>query len=133
MNDSLDFHTILYAIRNPLLIWCAALALASLAGQPGVICITPAAWMLAALAGRQCVLASDTASPRVRIGEAGLAGALLGLAQAILFAVGILLWVELTPDELARIYQLTGLLMAVGVPVCATLAAVVGMFQARQM
>jgi hypothetical protein len=133
MNITLDFRTVFHAVRNPLLIWCAAIALAAVSGQPGVICITPAAWMLAAQAGRQCVLASHTGSRLVRIGEAGLAGALLGLAQALLFAVVIVLWIDLTPDDLRRIYQLTGLLIGVGMLVCAALAALVGLLQQRRM
>ncbi|RIK34051.1 MAG: hypothetical protein DCC55_33805 [Chloroflexi bacterium] len=130
---TIDSHAIFSAVRNPLLIWCAAIVLATLSGQPGVICITPAAWLLAALAGRRCVLASHTGSLPLRIGEAALAGALLGLAQAVLFVVVIVLWVDLAPEEVGHIYQLAGLLIGIGIPVCAMLAAAVGLLQQRQL
>ena len=53
----------------------------SLAGYPGVICMTPLAWLLALPTGVRCVLNSRSDGTRVLLREAALAGVGLGLIE----------------------------------------------------
>lgn len=71
----------------PLLYWVGAVVSISLFGYPGVVCITPAAWLLALPVGmRTAREISQEAEPRSVLTNAAMGGALLGLFQALLLA-----------------------------------------------
>jgi hypothetical protein len=85
----LDGRAILSSALPLFAVWLAAVVGITLAGYPGVVCVTPMAWLLALSAGLRC--AARSASPAVgkRILEAGLAGALLGLLQGIVRVISL--------------------------------------------
>jgi hypothetical protein len=57
------------------------------AGYPGVVCVTPVAWLLALRVGLLVARRSRAGTRRGRLGEAALAGAWFGLLQGVLFGV----------------------------------------------
>ncbi len=71
----------------PLLYWVGAVTAISMFGYPGVVCITPAAWLLALPVGmrigREIAPGADDRSITT---SALAAGAMLGLFQALLLA-----------------------------------------------
>ena len=85
----LDHRLILETALRQFIPWLAMVVLVSLAGYPGVICVTPMAWLIALRVGNICVTRSTSAESSQRILEAALAGGLLGLLQGILFLVFI--------------------------------------------
>ena len=83
----LDVWVIIETALRQFVPWLAMVGLVSLAGYPGVICVTPMAWLIALRVGNICVARSGSQMPSQRLREAALAGALLGLLQGILFLV----------------------------------------------
>lgn len=67
--------------------WLATVVLVTWAGYPGVVCVTPLAWLIALRVGIVCVTHSASTSPARRLQEAALAGGGLGLLQGALFWV----------------------------------------------
>lgn len=68
--------------------WLAIVLLTVFIGkQPGVVCVTPLAWLIALRVGNFVALRSRSEKTSSRLAEAALAGALLGLLQGILFGV----------------------------------------------
>jgi hypothetical protein len=61
--------------------------LATSQGYPGIVCVTPLAWGLGLWVGSQAFVISHNAGRTRPLLEAGIAGALCGLVQGILFAV----------------------------------------------
>lgn len=59
-------------------------------GDPGVVFVTPMAWLLALPLGIGCVTRSTTASAMRRLLEAALAGSWFGFLQGVLFIVTVL-------------------------------------------
>jgi uncharacterized membrane protein YdcZ (DUF606 family) len=57
----------------------------TLAGYPGVVCVTPMAWLLALRVGIVSVRNSKSDQKMRRLQEAGIAGGLFGFLQGILF------------------------------------------------
>lgn len=71
----------------PLLYWAGAVVAISMFGYPGVVCVTPAAWLLALPVGMRIGREIGTdAEDRVVFISAVVGGALLGLFQALLLA-----------------------------------------------
>jgi hypothetical protein len=83
----LDFRVILVV---PLLLfapWLAAVLVVTWAGYPGVVCVTPLAWLLALRLGIMCIRRSASTQSSRRLLEATLAGGWFGLLQGLLFIV----------------------------------------------
>ena len=55
------------------------------AGYPGVVCVTPMAWLIALRVGLLCATQSPSSSTNRRVTEAAIAGGWLGLLQGALF------------------------------------------------
>lgn len=85
------------------------------AGYPGVVCVTPMAWLIALRVGNVCVARSRSESSPSRKLEAALAGGILGLLQGILFTVIINQLEPINLDEQARMFTLTLIMVAVGI------------------
>jgi hypothetical protein len=83
--SALDFRSILDAALRLFFPWLAAVLLLSWAGYPGVICVTPIAWVLALAAGVRIATRSRSPGKTQRLVEAALAGVLIGLLQGLLF------------------------------------------------
>lgn len=86
MGRRLDYQAVFTGWFLPSLFWILAVAGATLAGYPGVICITPLGWTLGLSVGTRVAAASRSPERSQRIAEAVLAGAGLGLLQGLLFA-----------------------------------------------
>jgi ABC-type Fe3+-siderophore transport system permease subunit len=85
------------------------------AGYPGVVCVTPMAWLIALRVGNLCVARSKSEQSSRRLTEAALAGGVLGFLQGLLFA-GIISFLEpINADEQTRTIILTLIMIAVGV------------------
>lgn len=71
----------------PLLYWAGAVTAITMFGYPGVVCVTPLAWLLALPVGMRIgrEIGAD-AEDRTVMGSAAVGGALLGLFQALLLA-----------------------------------------------
>lgn len=82
----LDFRNIGKAILLPFAFWLVAvLGVTFGARQPGVVCVTPLAWLMALWVGLRCAAYSRSAQKYTRLKEAALAGGVFGLLQGILF------------------------------------------------
>jgi hypothetical protein len=113
----------------PLIVWGVAVVAITAAGQPGVVCVTPLAWLLALWCGRRYVLLSD-AQPD-RFGPI-LLGVALGLAQGLIFALVSTVAMPADPAEANKALMLTLCMLLVGVVVCAALCAFTARATLRQ-
>ncbi|MGH9941839.1 MAG: hypothetical protein ACRD9R_05685 [Pyrinomonadaceae bacterium] len=122
----LDFSAMLRAVLPPFITWATAVIFVSFVGrQPGVVCVTPVAWLMACWVGVSCVARSRSESKSALLTEAGLAGGVLGLLQGVLFAA-IVPFMGVRPDEQQKSMILSGVMIAVGALVSAVLSAAVG-------
>jgi hypothetical protein len=65
--------------------WLAAVLLVTWAGYPGVVCVTPMAWLIALRVGLLCAMFSHSPRSNQRVQEAAVAGGVLGFLQGLLF------------------------------------------------
>jgi hypothetical protein len=93
-----DIGILLRAAATPLIIWFGMVAVVTYAGSPGVVCVTPMAWLLGCWTGVYCANTSRSAE-RQRLIEALTAGAIVGLLQGLLFFVDTWRWMPVTPAE----------------------------------
>ena len=110
----LDFRTILEVPLRQFVLWLAMVVLVSLAGYPGVVCVTPMAWLIALRVGNICVARSMSEKASQRLFEAALAGGFLGLLQGILFIVVIPFSGPIQADERIRTIILFSIMVIVG-------------------
>ena len=89
--------------------------LVSLTGYPGVVCVTPMAWLLALRVGNLCVARSKSGQSSQRLMEAALAGGFLGFLQGMLFLVIVPFMGPYRPDEIAKTIILTLIMLLVGI------------------
>lgn len=95
---------LLRAVGMWALLWGATVLVAAYQGQPGVICLTPMAWLLAVPAGWNYVAFSEGRPGR----QPFLAGLLVGAMLGLLF--GLLTWgvgAYTMPDDPAETGRLT--------------------------
>jgi hypothetical protein len=85
------------------------------AGYPGVICVTPMAWLIALRVGNICVARSTSQESSRRLMEAALAGGFLGFLQGVLFIVVIQFLGPIQADEWTRTIILMMILLVVGI------------------
>lgn len=129
----LDFGAILHAVWLPLLLWCVMVIGAAMSGYPGVVCVTPLAWLLALPVGRSCVLRSRSPRPTMPLLEAGLAGGLLGALEGLIVApVGVLAG-DLNADDQTAMILIGSAVSICGLVVCAALAVALGAVQQRRL
>jgi hypothetical protein len=122
---ALDLRAISTALFLPLLYWTGGVVMISLFGYPGVVCMTPLAWLLALPVGLR--VARESESPRSRaVLEAVIAGGLLGLWQGLLFAAAMtaapLLPGGGSAEELPSSLLVSGAAGLLGMPVTGLLA-----------
>jgi hypothetical protein len=118
----LDFRTAFAVPFGQFMPWLVAVAFITYFGYPGVICITPMAWLIALQVGNQVVYRSRSTERAKRQIEAGLAGGVLGLLQGILFAVVTPIMGPVNNDEQANAAVLILIILIVGVIAGAGLA-----------
>lgn len=106
--------------------WLAAVVVITLAGYPGVICVTPIAWLITIPVGLLVVKRSGNPSRSGRLMEAAIGGGFLGLLQGLLF------WIlspglgPLDHDEALPAAILTGFIFLGGIFTGALLAVITG-------
>lgn len=122
----LDFRSIFLATLGSFSPWLAAVLLITWLGYPGVVCITPMAWLLAARVGIVCSDRSRSQTTSARLVEAGLAGAMLGLLLGILYMVIVPFMGPIQPEEQANNTKFTLILFAAGI----LIATVISLFAA---
>jgi hypothetical protein len=127
-----DLRAIAASLWLPLLFWLGAVLLISLAGYPGVICMTPLAWLLALPTGVRCVLNSRSDGTRALLREAALAGGGLGLIEGVLFILATALTAGATPEGRWRMAEIGLALTVFGAPACAGLAVASAALRLRQ-
>jgi hypothetical protein len=120
-NARFDLRTVLKTLRLCFAPWLAAVLLIVWRGQPGVICMTPFAWLMALWVGWRCAAYSSSATMKQRLIEATVAGAVFGLLQGILFA--LVSSRMTTADETAQATRLVIVIIVLGTIVGAGLAA----------
>ncbi len=111
----IDFRLVFEIPLRQFVPWLAMVLLVSLAGYPGVVCVTPMAWLLALRVGNICVARSRSEESSQRLLEAALAGGFLGFLQGILFLVIIPFMGPIQPNEITKTIVLTLIMLIVGV------------------
>jgi len=114
-SKNLDVRVIIETALRQFVPWLAMVALVSLAGYPGVICVTPMAWLIALRVGNLCVAHSTSQNSSQRLWEAALAGGLLGLLQGILFLVFLLFLGPIEASEWTRAVLLVLIQLILGI------------------
>jgi hypothetical protein len=113
--EGLDLRVIIETPLRQFVPWLAMVLLVTWAGYPGVICVTPMAWLIALRVGNLCVWRSKSTLSSRRLTEAALAGALLGLLQGLLFAGVITLLEPVNTDERTITIILTLIIIVAGI------------------
>jgi hypothetical protein len=108
----------------PLTLWGIVVAAVLFAGQPGVICMTPIAWLLSLVCGRQYVLLTGgRRGPRPLLGPA-LSGAVLGVCMSILFI--LITSFSIGTGEAGKAMVLDVIISLAGIFVCTALSTFMG-------
>ena len=113
--NKLDFRAIIEIPLRQFVPWLLSVVLVSLAGYPGVVCVTPMAWLIALRVGNLVAWRSRSALSSRRLVEAALAGGFFGFLQGILFAVIVPFMGPIQPDELVKTIVLTLGMLVIGV------------------
>ncbi len=127
-NSSIQLSVLLRTLAWPLTLWGIIVAALLVARQPGVVCITPMAWLLSLVCGRQYIFLSGGRRGRSPLLGPALSGAVLGLCMSILFIV--VSTVDMAPGsapgEAGKAILLDAVLGVAGILVCAALSAFMG-------
>jgi hypothetical protein len=111
----LDLRVILTVPLGQFAPWLAAVLLVTWAGYPGVICVTPMAWLIALRVGIICVARSSSAQTGMRLLEAALAGGWFGLLQGLLFGIFVPFLGDIKPTERTSAAVLSLVMLAAGI------------------
>lgn len=114
-SSGLDIRNIIETPVRQFVPWLASVLLVTFAGYPGVVCITPMAWLIALRVGNVCVASSRSEYSSSRKIEAALAGGVLGLLQGILFAVIITQLEPINADDVTQTLVLTLIMILAGI------------------
>jgi hypothetical protein len=121
--EKLDLRTILVIPLGQFAPWLASVLLVTWAGYPGVVCVTPVAWLMALRVGLVCVTRSSSLRPARRVQEAALGGAFFGFLQGLLFLVIVPLMGDIKPTEWTGAFMLIAFMLLGGILAGAGLAA----------
>ena len=127
----MDFKAILKAIWPPFSLWLMMVVTVVEAGQPGVICVTPMAWLLALWVGLRCAEQSRSQIRSMRLAESALAGGLLGLFQGALFVAITPMMGPIKADEQQKMIVLDLIAVVVGALVSAILSLTIAASQEK--
>ncbi len=109
--------------------WLAIVLFITWSGYPGVVCITPMAWLLAISLGSVHSGHSKSQKSSTRMLEAALAGGILGLLQGVLFIVITPVMGPIKPEEEVNTMILNLIMVGVG----ALVTAILSLFSAMSM
>jgi hypothetical protein len=101
-SKNIDLRVILETPLRQFVPWLAMVLLVTWAGYPGVVCVTPMAWLMALRVGNSCVARSRSTSASRRLAEAALAGGIFGFLQGCLFGMVTLLLSPIEASERIR-------------------------------
>ena len=85
------------------------------AGYPGVVCVTPMAWLIALRVGNIVAWRSRSAQSTRRLTEAALAGGFFGFLQGVLFGVISPFMGPIQADEWTKTIVLVLIMIALGI------------------
>src|SRR5512144_1221878 len=132
MRNSIDLRAVSSALFLPLLLWTGSVIAVCLMGYPGVICMTPVAWLLALPVGLR-VFRESQSPGNGPVLDAAVGGAVLGFWQGVLVPAVMVasnfLPGRIMSDPPSPIFA-AGLSILVGVPVTAGLAALITLWMA---
>ncbi|HUG34092.1 MAG TPA: hypothetical protein VMJ90_04940 [Anaerolineales bacterium] len=114
-SKGLDLRVVFEIPLRQFIPWLFSVILVSLAGYPGVVCVTPMAWLLALRVGNLVAWRSRSATSSRRLTEAALAGGFFGLLLGILFAAVTPFMGPIQPDETTRAIAFAVIMIVVGV------------------
>jgi len=114
----------LRSILPMVITWTGWVLLATLGGYPGVICVTPMAWLMALWSGMQYATLTAGQSRRWSPLAPALVGALLGLYLGLTFVLvnALALSAGVHGEERLRAWILSLIVLALGIPICAGLS-----------
>lgn len=131
--DTLDLRVVVETPLRQFAPWLATVLVVTWAGYPGVVCVTPLAWLIALRVGIVCVTHSASSSPLRRLQEAALAGGVLGLLQGTLFGVVVPVMGEIKASEQTSAIGLIVAILVVGMLAGAGLSTFTAyLFERRQ-
>jgi len=126
----LDKNAIFSGLFLPLLLWTGSVIAISWMGYPGVVCMTPLAWLLALPVGLR--VRRESVSLGIRpVQEAALGGGLLGLWQGLLVPATMVAARYLPGNQemdLPNALYVAVFMVIISVPVTAGLAALIARF-----
>lgn len=128
----MDWSAILNASIRTFIFWGIVITLITWKGAPGVLCITPIAWLLAAWVAK-LYLSRTRSHPGHWVKEAALAGCLFGLLQGALFVVLGQVLMPLSPVEQANMLLLGIGSTIINLAAGAFLAGLVAMRQRKRL
>ena len=114
-SKGLDLRVIVEIPLRQFVPWLFSVVLVSLAGYPGVVCVTPLAWLIALRIGNLVSWRSKSVTSTRHLIEAALAGGFFGLLQGILFAAVTPFMGPIQPDETTRAIAFAVIMIAAGV------------------
>ena len=118
----LDLRVVIETPLRQFAPWLAIVLIVTFAGYPGVVCVTPMAWLMALRVGNICAARSRSQLASRRLAEAALAGGLFGILQGILFAAVTPFMGPIQDDEWTRAIVLIFIMIVVGIFVGAGLS-----------
>jgi len=110
-----DLRVIIETALRQFAPWLAMVLLVTFAGYPGVVCVTPMAWLIALRVGNIVAWRSRSAQSSRRLTEAALAGGVFGFLQGILFAVISPFMGPIQADEWTSAIVLILIMIVVGI------------------
>ena len=113
--NGLDFRIIVETPLRKFVPWLMIVLLITAAGQPGVVCVTPMAWLLALRVGNIVVWRSRSDQSSRRLTEAAMAGGFFGVLQGILFAAITPFMGPIQADEWTKTITLMLTIFIVGI------------------
>src|SRR6202163_1892 len=130
----MDMSVIGKATWLPFVVWLVAVVVVAFGGrQPGVVCATPMAWLLALWVGLRCAAYTRSPQKSSRLTEAALAGGIVGLLQGLLFfAITTFVMGDIKPDERQKAVILDVVMIVLGSVVSALLSVAIAASQERR-
>lgn len=130
---SLNIRAMLVATFRLVVIWGTAVAIVVIGGFPGVVCVTPMAWLLVLPAARNYVIRYGNPQTPRSVLEITIVGAAAGLLYGMIFLLVANRLMDTRPEELGDIVLLSMIMIGAGVVVCAALAFVMATITHRQL
>ena len=118
----IDFRLIIETPVRQFAPWLAMVLIVSFAGYPGVVCVTPMAWLLALRVGNICTARSRSQESSQRLWEAALAGGFLGFLQGSLFLVILPFMGPIQSNEVPKTIVIILIMLVVGIVAGAALS-----------